>query len=135
LAEASEIEQRAFQSTNDARREKGLELLVWDPELCRMARLHSEQMVRQNFFSHESPDGQRMTDRARALGIAHFRMLGENIAYNQGFDDPGSFAVAEWLTSPGHRANILNAQFRQSAIGVFVAPDKTVYFTQEFIAR
>ena len=135
LTAATQIEQRAFEMTNAARRENGLRPLLWDPELCRMARQHSEQMVRLNFFSHETPDGQRMTDRARALGIGHFHMLGENIAYNQGFQDPGAFAVAGWMTSPGHRANILNTQFQQSAIGVFVAPDHTVYFTQEFIAR
>jgi len=135
LTAATQIEQRAFEMTNAARRENGLRPLIWDSELCRMARQHSEQMVRLNFFSHQTPDGQRMTDRARALGIGHFQTLGENIAYNKGFEDPGAFAVAGWMTSPGHRANILNTRFQQSAIGVFVAPDHTVYFTQEFIAR
>ena len=72
---------------------------------------------------------------SRALGIAHFHMLGENIAYNQGFPDPAGFAVQEWLLSPGHRANILRAEFQQSAIGVFVAANGTVYLTQEFMAR
>lgn len=134
-AEASEIEKRAFDLTNAAREGNGLMPLAWDPELCLMARTHSENMGRLGFFSHETPDGLHMTDRARALGIAHFCMLGENIAYNQGFDDPAEFAVGEWLLSPGHRANILNPEFRQSAIGVFVAADGTVYLTQEFIAR
>jgi uncharacterized protein YkwD len=92
-------------------------------------------MVRLGYFAHETPDGLHLRDRAHAVGIAHFHVLGENIAYNQGFDDPGAFAVERWLRSPGHRANILNAEFQQSAIGVFVAPDGTVYLTQEFIAR
>lgn len=134
-AEASEIEKRAFELTNTAREEKGLMPLAWDADLCRMARMHSERMGRLGFFSHETPDGLRMTDRARALGIAHFQMLGENIAYNQGFEDPGGFAVEEWLLSPGHRANILRAEFRQSAIGVFLAADGTVYLTQVFMVR
>jgi len=38
------------------------------------------------------------------------------------------------MQSAGHRANILNPGFQQSAIGVFVAADGTVYFTQEFLA-
>jgi uncharacterized protein YkwD len=76
-----------------------------------------------------------LRDRARAVGISHFQLLGENIAYNQGFDDPGAFAVGRWMLSPGHRRNILSPEFQQSAIGVFVAPDGTVYLTQDFIAR
>jgi uncharacterized protein YkwD len=134
-AQATEIEKRAFELTNAAREGYGLMPLAWDPELCVMARMHSESMGRLGFFSHETPEGLRMTDRARALGISHFRMLGENIAYNQGFEDPGGFAVEEWLLSPGHRANILRTEFRQSAIGVFIATDGTVYLTQEFITR
>jgi uncharacterized protein YkwD len=135
LVEATELEKRAFELTNAARAENSLESLVWSPELCRMARMHSESMALLGFFSHVNPDGLRMTDRARALGIAHFHMLGENIAYNQGFPDPAGFAVQEWLLSPGHRANILRAEFQQSAIGVFVAANGTVYLTQEFMTR
>jgi uncharacterized protein YkwD len=100
-----------------------------------MARLHSEQMVRLNFFSHQTPDGAGMKDRARAAGIKHWKVLGENIAYNQEHDDPGDFAVERWLSSPGHRANILNSEFDHTAIGSFVAADGTVYITQELIKR
>ena len=135
LNEATEIERRAFDMTNTVRLQKHLAPLTWDPELCRMARHHSENMVRRGFFSHETPDGLHLKDRAHAAGIVHFQVLGENIAYNQGFDDPGAFTVGRWMLSPGHRANILSPEFHQSAIGVFVAPDGTVYLTQEFIAR
>ena len=135
LDEATEIERRAFENTNAARLQNGLPPLVWDFELCRMARRHSENMVRQGFFAHETPDGLQPKERARAAGILHFRVLGENIAYNQGYDDPGAFAVERWMISPGHRANILSTLFEQSAIGSYVAPDGTVYLTQEFIKR
>lgn len=135
LDDATEIERRAFESTNVARLQHGLAPLAWDPALCRMARIHSENMVRQGYFAHETPEGARLRDRAHAVGIEHFRVLGENIAYNQGYDDPGAFAVERWMISPGHRANILSNEFAQSAIGSFVAPDGTVYLTQEFIKR
>jgi uncharacterized protein YkwD len=135
LDDATEIERRAFESTNAARLQHGLAPLAWDPALCRMARIHSENMVRQGYFAHETPEGARLRDRAHAVGIEHFRVLGENIAYNQGYDDPGAFAVERWMISPGHRANILSNEFAQSAIGSFVAPDGTVYLTQEFIKR
>jgi uncharacterized protein YkwD len=134
-AEATEIEKRAFELTNDAREKRGLMPLVWDAELCQMARMHSESMARLGFFSHETPDGLRMRDRARALGIQHFQILGENISYNQGYQDPAGFAVEEWLHSPGHRANIFRDGFRQSAVGVFIAMDGRVFLTQEFMAR
>ncbi|MCU1265550.1 MAG: SCP-like extracellular [Acidobacteria bacterium] len=135
LSEATDVERRAFESTNAARLQNGLAPLEWDRALCRMARVHSENMVRQGYFAHETPEGERLRDRAHAVGIAHFRVLGENIAYNQGYDDPGAFAVERWMISPGHRANILNNEFAQSAIGSFIAPDGTVYLTQEFIKR
>jgi uncharacterized protein YkwD len=134
-AAATEIEKRVFDLTNSARVEKGLISLTWDANLCHMARRHSENMARLGFFSHETPDGLRMRDRARTLGIQHFQILGENISYNQGYQDPAGFAVQEWLHSPGHRANIFRDGFRQSAVGVFIAMDGTVFLTQEFMAR
>src|SRR5207302_2060804 len=41
LGEATEIERRAFEMTNTARLRNGLAPLVWNTELCRMARTHS----------------------------------------------------------------------------------------------
>jgi len=135
LDEANAVERRAFEQTNVARVKNGLPTLVWDPELCGMAREHSKQMASRGYFSHETPDGLQLKERARARGILHFRVIGENIAYNKGHDDPGSFAVERWLTSAGHRANMLNPVFQASAIGTFVAADGSTYLTQVFIAR
>ena len=135
LAEASAIERRAFEQTNAMRVQKGLSPLEWDADICRMARVHSESMSRLNYFSHTTPDGQRLRDRARAAGILTYTVLGENIAYNQGYDDPGAFAVERWMASEKHRANILSPEFRAMAIGTFVAPDGSVYLTQTFITR
>ena len=135
LEDANAVERRAFEQTNVARVKNGLPTLVWDPELCRMARSHSEQMSTLGYFSHENPDGLQLKERARATGILHFRVIGENIAYNKGYDDPGGFAVERWLTSSGHRANMLYRGFQASAIGSYVAPDGSYYLTQVFIAR
>jgi uncharacterized protein YkwD len=134
IDEATSIERSAFEKTNRARVENGRAPLVWDAELCRMAREHSESMALQGYFSHETLEGLQLKDRARSMGIAHFRVIGENIAYNKGYDDPGAFAVERWMISPGHRANILY-DFQSSAIGSYVANDGSVYVTQIFIAR
>ncbi|MGH9971641.1 MAG: CAP domain-containing protein [Pyrinomonadaceae bacterium] len=135
INEASKYERRAFEITNQMRVKNGLAPYAWDAELCRMARRHSESMAREGFFSHKSPEGMQMRERARAAGILRFKVLGENIAYNQNFDDPGGFVVERWMISPGHRANILSREFRSSAVGSFVASDGRVYFTQVFILR
>jgi len=132
---ATPAERRAFEQTNKARLENGLQPLAWDAELCRMARAHSERMALQGFFSHETPEGLQLKDRAHARGILHFRVIGENISYNKGYDDPGGFAVQRWMTSSGHRANMLYGGFQASAIGSYVAADGSIYLTQVFIAR
>jgi len=132
--DASAIERRAFEATNAARQQNALQPLVWDESLCAMARAYSERMATAGFFSHETPDGLQLKDRAHQSGI-HFRVIGENIAYNKGYDDPGGFAVERWLISPGHRANILYVGFEASAIGSYIAADGSIYLTQVFIAR
>lgn len=135
LDEANAIERRAFEQTNAIRVQHGLPQLIWDADICRLARDHSQNMSREGYFSHTTPDGKRLRDRARLVGILQFRVVAENIAYNQGYEDPGAFAVERWMLSPKHRANILSPEFRAMAIGSFVAPDGSVFLTQTFIAR
>ena len=135
VVEANQIERRAFEQTNLMRVQNGLPPLTWDGDVCRMARIHSESMSRQNYFAHVTPEGLRLRERAKVVGILSYFVLGENIAYNQGYDDPGAFAVERWMASEKHRANILSPEFRAMAIGSFVAPDGSVYLTQTFITR
>jgi uncharacterized protein YkwD len=132
---ATSDEQRAFDLANAERRRRGESSLVWDAELTRMARLHSENMARQNFFDHTNPQGENMTMRARACGVCGWSAMAENIAYNSGYDDPAAFAVQRWMTSPKHRANMLRAGFTHSGIGVARAADGRIFFTQVFVTR
>jgi uncharacterized protein YkwD len=134
-ASVAGLERRAFDLINTQRIANGEEPLVWDAELCRMARMHSESMARQDFFDHTGPDGRDMRERAHSSNVRGWRMLAENIAYNQGFDDPAGFAVQRWMRSAKHRDNILNSGFTRSAIGIARAADGRVFLTQVFIAR
>ncbi len=134
FAGASSLERRAFDLVNAERNARGEAPLVWDAELSRMARQHSMDMARSGFLDHRGPDGRDMADRARAMGIRGWRVLGENIAFNQGFDDPSAFAVQRWMGSTQHRANILNGQFTRTGIGVARAADGSIYFTQVFMS-
>jgi uncharacterized protein YkwD len=135
LDEATAIERRVFDQTNLIRVENGLPALKWDAAVCRMARDHSERMSLEGFFAHTTPDGKRLRDRARLVGILNFAVVAENIAYNQGYEDPGAFAVERWMLSEKHRANILSSEFRSMAIGSYVAADGSVFLTQTFITR
>ncbi len=135
VVEPNEVEKRAFEQTNLVRVKNGLRPLTWDADVCRMARIHSESMSRNHYFSHVTPEGMRLPDRARAAGILKFSTLGENIAYSNGYDDPGAYIIAQWMQSSKHRANILSNEFRAMAIGSFVGPDGSIYLTQTFITR
>lgn len=128
------LEQDALAGINAERAAAGLPPLSCTPELCRIARTYSREMVDRHFFAHADPDGATVETRADGAGI-RWRSVGENIARNRGFKDPAVVAVREWMKSEGHRENILDARFRETGIGVWVAPDKTVYFTQIFVTR
>lgn len=134
-ASASSLERRAFDLINEQRIANGERPLVWDAELCRMARLHSDSMARQEFFDHTGPDGRDMRERAHESNIRGWSAMAENIAYNQGFNDPAAFAVERWMRSTKHRDNILNDSFTRSAVGIARSADGRVYLTQVFIAR
>ncbi|MBA3246851.1 MAG: CAP domain-containing protein [Pyrinomonadaceae bacterium] len=134
-ATPTDLERRAFELINAERRTNGDAPLVWDAALTRVARMHSEEMARMKSLSHFGADGRDMAERAHLFGITGWRALAENIAYNQGYDDPAGFAVECWLLSVKHRENILRSAFTHTAIGVAETADGRIYFTQVFITR
>ncbi|MEQ1603796.1 MAG: CAP domain-containing protein [Pyrinomonadaceae bacterium] len=128
-------EQAAFNQINQKRLEMGLAPLVWSDELAAVARLHSQNMAEFKFFSHRGLDNKLVSDRADQLKIGRWRSIGENIAFNRGFQNPVGKAVELWLDSPTHRRNMLDPNWKESAIGVAKAADGAVYFTQVFLVR
>jgi uncharacterized protein YkwD len=134
-ASASPQEQRAMQLINQVRASKGLKALVFDPILSRAARMQSESMATNNYFNHVGPDGKTASDRIRTCGIHGWKALGENIAYNKGYDDPVASAVEKWMASPMHRDNMLNPMWSTSAIGIATSEDGRIFFTELFLAR
>jgi uncharacterized protein YkwD len=132
---ANEVEARAFDLMNAQRQANGLQSLQWDEQVVALARSHSESMAVSKYFSHKDPSGGYVDSRASKLGIFNWMAIGENIAFMKGYDDPASMAVEKWMQSTSHKKNILSGQWRDSAIGVAVASDGAVYFTQVFIAK
>ena len=92
-------------------------------------------MAEFSFFSHRGLDNKMVSDRADDSGLRKWRAIGENIAFNRGYQDPITKAVELWLDSPSHRHNMLDAGWLESAIGVAVAADGSYYFTQVFLKK
>jgi uncharacterized protein YkwD len=130
-----DFEKQTFALINQERVEFGLQPIVWSDEVAKIARLHSENMAKYNFFSHTGIDGKMVNDRADLLGITKWTAIGENIAYNRGYQKPLECAVEKWMESPGHRENLLNDRWKESAIGIAVTANGTYYFTQVFLVR
>ncbi len=100
----------------------GENALIEDPRLAAAATGHSRDMDEHDYFSHTSPSGQTLLMRIEACGfIPNGNVgytLGENIAWGTLWLGTPRAIVKAWMESPGHRANILNASFRYSGIGV-----------------
>ena len=134
-AGATGDERRAFDLINRERQRRGLTSLAWDGELVRLARYHSQDMARGGYLSHVERNGLDLKGRAQVLGLRGWSTLGENIAYNQGYDDPTAFAVERWMVSDKHRENALSPEYTHAGVGIARAADGTYYFTQVFMRR
>jgi uncharacterized protein YkwD len=105
--------------------------LAWNGALGDAALAHSLDMARQRYFSHQGKDGRQVGERALQAGY-HWRRIGENIAVGQESADE---AVAGWLSSPGHCANIMNREFTQMGAAYAINSTRAiarVYWTQVF---
>jgi uncharacterized protein YkwD len=130
-----DLEARIFHLTNEARRKNGLAPLLKDESLAAAARDHSDDMLRRKFFAHENPDGVSIKERIPAYSQSVSR-VGENIWGGSGQDYSDSRLMARlivdgWMSSPGHRANILNPDYTHLGVGVSVLGNE-IRATQEF---
>ena len=129
------LERAAFNVLNQKRAESGLSPLAWSEQLAAVARLHSRNMAEFSFFSHKGLDGKMAAQRAAQMGVGQWRSIGENIAFSRGFQDPVAHALRLWLDSPAHRQNLLDGNWKETAVGVAVAEDGSYYFTQVFLRK
>lgn len=104
--------------------------LTWSETLGFSSLAHSRDMADQGYFSHFSPDGTNVGDRATRDGY-RWRSIGENIAAGQGSPDQ---AVAGWMRSPGHCTTIMNPDFTEmgAAYAVNEGSPSGIYWTQVF---
>jgi uncharacterized protein YkwD len=103
----------------------------WNDLLAESSQRHSEDMARYNFFDHVSPrDGSHSWERVARAGY-RYSTTGENIA--AGYRNAEE-AVAGWIKSPGHCANLMNPEFTDmgAALAVNRSSKMGLYWTQEF---
>jgi uncharacterized protein YkwD len=152
----SKLEKTIHTLINKERQRNGLSVVLWDNMLSEIARLHSRDMSKRNYFDHYSPEGHDYLYRYRHEGyqcaVTEGRIIhmgAENIALNHLYDSVTTLngkafydwnsqdkiartTVQGWMKSPGHRKNILTPYFRNEGIGVDISPDGKVYITQNF---
>jgi uncharacterized protein YkwD len=105
--------------------------LRWNDVLAEASQRHSEDMARNNYFSHAGRDGSNPAQRVERAGY-RYRATGENIA--GGGQMKAEDAVAGWIKSPGHCANLMNPAFTDMGVAYAVNPgsEMGVYWTQAF---
>lgn len=120
--------------TNAERQKAGCPSLTPVAELNRAAQAHSDDMAAHNVMQHEGSDGSTMTTRAERSGYTGWRGLAENVAAGYPTADA---VVAGWMSSPGHRKNILNCQLTDIGVGYATNPNSTYgsFWTQDFGTR
>ncbi|MEU8030120.1 CAP domain-containing protein [Streptomyces sp. NPDC049099] len=124
-ATASGVVARIVQLVNAERSKAGCRPLTLNTALTKAAQDHSADMAAHQTMSHTGSDGSAPGDRITAAGY-DWSAYGENVAYGYSTADE---VMAGWMSSPGHRANILNCSFQQ--IGVGLAQPGS-YWTQDF---
>lgn len=123
-------EQETLNLINAQRTKNGLTALKIDNEVQRVARIKVQNMVNNNYFSHNSPTYGSPFDMLKSFKIS-YKTAGENIAGNSS----NSGAVNAWMNSQGHRANILNSGFNYTGIGVVSSPKYGKMYVQMFIEK
>ncbi|WP_193553926.1 CAP domain-containing protein [Clostridium cuniculi] len=127
------VEQAIYNKVNEERAKAGVPALTYNNTMQKYARIKSQDMGDNNYFSHEDLNGNLITTQMKNDGVS-YKAWGENIAYIGGNVSADALAqqfMTNWMNSSGHRANILSTNFSSIGVGVYKIGNK-VYATQEF---
>ncbi|WP_169741311.1 CAP domain-containing protein [Andreprevotia chitinilytica] len=107
--------------------------LAWNDKLFAAATGMSNDMAANNFTSHTGSNGSTLTTRLTAAGYT-FSTAGENVA--SGFSTMDS-VIQGWLSSPGHCANIMSANYADIGVACGQGPAGAAnagsrYWTMDF---
>ncbi|WP_405882744.1 CAP domain-containing protein [Streptomyces sp. NBC_01136] len=124
-AEAA-AEAEVLKLVNEERAKVGCSPVAANSALSDLAQAFSEDMAARDFFDHTDPSGLSPWDRAAKAGITS--LGGENIARGQA---DATAVMDAWMNSAGHRANILNCDFKTLGVGVHFGVGGP-WWTQDF---
>jgi uncharacterized protein YkwD len=123
----SGLENQLINLVNKEREAGNLKSLAFDPELNKIARIHSADMFERGYFAHNSPGGKNVSDRAIKENFS-FLVIGENLAYAPTVE----LAHKGLINSEGHRRNILSPDFNRIGIGIMDGGVYGLMITQVF---
>jgi uncharacterized protein YkwD len=136
-------EKRMLKLHNRARTKRGMKALCVNLALSDAARAHSQEMLKKDYLSHNSFNGETIGQRLQRFGYTSagysYYLIGENIGGGCS-RRYGSYDMFKWwMSSPSHRASILNKDFRHVGIGIrrgtFNNCTRAKLFTVDFGAR
>lgn len=100
--------------TNNARAKAGLPALTVNEDLNRAAALKAQDMITNDYWSHNSPTGISPWKWLTDVGY-NYSVAGENLAKNY----PNAAATVDaWMDSESHRQNILNQKYTDVGFAV-----------------
>ena len=123
-------EQEMLKLINDSRVQNKLSPLIVDIKLTNVARIKAQDMIDNNYFIHNSPKYGDPFDMMKSFGVPYLQ-AGENIAGNQNVQN----AQNALMNSPGHRKNILSADFTHIGLGIQKGGPYGNMFSQMFISK
>lgn len=124
------MEQQMVTLINQARAQNNLPALQVDMQVTNVARIKAQDMIDNNYFSHNSPKYGSPFDMMKSFGV-HFVKAGENIAGNQTVQA----AHNALMNSPGHRQNILSPDYTHIGIGIKQGGQYGNMFSQMFVSK
>lgn len=121
---------RIHSLTNLSRSQNKLSSLTLDEALSRIAKKRSEDMIKNNYFSHTSPSGCDLTCTMKKSGYQTLSW-GENLALSHSYHlytlpELAQTFISDWLESSTHRDNLLSKRFTHQGIGVAAVGEKVV---------
>lgn len=124
----SEEEKETLELINEYRKENGLTELKALDKLQSNAKLKAEDIVNNEYFSHNSPNLGTPFEMLRSNNV-EYTIAGENLAGNI----TPQKAVEAWINSPSHKENILEEKFEYTGICVIESPIYGKVFVQIFV--
>ena len=119
---------RVVELVNEERKKVGLNTLAYDEKTTYAATQRSYEMAVHKYFQHARPDGSSCFTVMKEYGVSYWS-AGENIALGQRTPEE---VMRDWMNSPGHKANILRAEFTEIGVGIATNASGRLYWTQLF---